>query len=136
FHWGAMADKYDGAVHHTPVRNVTLAMPEALGVVGVVCPDEAPLLGLVSLLGPLLATGNRVVVVPSERHPLAATDLYQILDTSDIPGGVVNIVTGLRSELAATLAEHDDIAAIWYAGPAEGAAKIERASVGNLKQTF
>jgi aldehyde dehydrogenase (NAD+) len=136
FHWGAMADKYDGAVHHAPVRNVTLAMPEALGVVGVVCPDEAPLLGLVSLLGPLLATGNRVVVVPSERHPLAATDLYQILDTSDVPGGVVNIVTGLRSELATTLAEHDDIAAVWYAGPADGAAQIERASVGNLKQTF
>ncbi len=136
FYYAAWADKYDGAVHQTPVRNVTLAMPEALGVMGVVCPDDAPLLALVSLVAPAVVMGNRVVVVPSERYPLAATDLYQVLDTSDVPGGVVNIVTGERDALAQTLARHDDVDALWYVGSAEGSRVVERESVGNLKQTW
>ena len=136
FYYAAWADKYDGAVHHTPVRNVTLAMPETLGVMGIVCPDDAPLLALVSLVAPAVAMGNRVVVVPSERHPLAATDLYQVLDTSDVPGGVVNIVTGERDALTETLARHDDVDALWYVGSAEGGRMVERESVGNLKQTW
>src|SRR5690606_15750415 len=89
FHWAAWADKWDGAVHRTPLRNVTLAMPEALGVVGLVCPAEAPLLGLLGTAAPLLALGNRVLAVPSARHPLIATDLYQVLDTSDLPAGAL-----------------------------------------------
>ncbi|HVS01736.1 MAG TPA: aldehyde dehydrogenase family protein [Thermoanaerobaculia bacterium] len=136
FAYAAWADKFDGAVHHTPFRNVTLAMPEALGVVGVVCPDEAPLLAFVSLVAPAVAMGNRVVAIPSQTHPLAATDLYQVFDTSDLPGGVVNIVTGERDTLARVLAEHDEVAAVWYFGPAAGCAMVERASVGNLKQTW
>ncbi|HLL81723.1 MAG TPA: aldehyde dehydrogenase family protein, partial [Longimicrobium sp.] len=102
--YGAWADKWDGAVHGTPFRNVTLAMHEPIGVVAIACPDEAPLLGFVSLVAPAIAMGNSVVVIPSERHPLAATDFYQLLDTSDVPGGVVNIVTGRRDELSETLA--------------------------------
>jgi len=136
FYYAAYADKYDGAVHHTPVRNVTLAMPEPLGVLGLVCPDEAPLLALISLVAPAVAMGNRVVVVPSERYPLLATDLYQVLDTSDVPGGVVNIVTGPRDVLSKVLAQHDDMDALWYVGSAEGSAVVERDSVGNLKQTW
>ena len=136
FYYAAWADKYDGAVHQTPVRNVTLAMPEPLGVMGLVCPDDAPLLALVSLVAPAVAMGNRVVVVPSTRYPLAATDLYQVLDTSDVPGGVVNIVTGERDVLAQTLARHDDVDALWYVGSAEGSEVVERESVGNLKQTW
>ena len=136
FYYAAWADKYDGAVHHTPVRNVTLAMPEPLGVMGLVCSDDAPLLALVSFVAPAVAMGNRVVVVPSTRHPLAATDLYQVLDTSDVPGGVVNIVTGERDALAGTLARHDDVDALWYVGSAEGSRMVERESVGNLKQTW
>ena len=136
FYYAAWADKFDGAVHHTPVRNVTLAMPEPLGVMGLVCPDDAPLLALVSLVAPAVAMGNRVVAVPSTRYPLAATDLYQVLDTSDVPGGVVNIVTGERDVLAGTLARHDDVDALWYVGSAEGSAIVERESVGNLKQTW
>lgn len=132
----AWTDKYDGAVHHTPLRNVTLALPEPLGVLGIVCPDDAPLLGCVALLAPAIAMGNAVVLVPSERHPLSATDLYQVLDTSDVPAGVVNIVTGAREALTRVLAEHNDVDAVWYAGPAAGAALVERASVGNLKQTW
>jgi aldehyde dehydrogenase (NAD+) len=136
FHWAAWADKWDGRVHHTPYRNVTLAMPEPVGVLGIVCPDTPALLGLVSLIGPAVAMGNPVVVVPSERYPLAATDLYQVLDTSDVPAGVVNIVTGRRDELAEVLARHDDVDAVWYCGPAEGGAAVERWSVGNMKRTW
>jgi aldehyde dehydrogenase (NAD+) len=136
FTWAAWADKYDGAVHHTPMRSVTLAMPEALGVVGVVCPDEAPLLSLVSLVLPAIAMGNAVVAVPSEAVPLLATDLYQVLETSDVPGGIVNLVTGLRSELLAPLAGHDDVDAIWVHATQAEAGEAERLSTGNMKRTW
>ncbi|HET7230944.1 MAG TPA: aldehyde dehydrogenase family protein [Longimicrobium sp.] len=134
--YGAWADKYDGDVHATPFRMVTLAMKEPIGVVGVACPDEAPLLGFVSLVAPLIAMGNTVVAIPSERWPLAATDFYQVLDTSDVPGGVINIVTGKRDELAQTLAGHDDVDSMWYFGGAEGSEMVERLSAGNMKRTF
>ena len=123
-------------MHATPSRNVTLAMNEPIGVMGLLCPDEAPLLGFVSLVAPCIALGNAVVVVPSERWPLAATDFYQVLETSDLPGGVVNIVTGDRDELAETLAGHDDVDAVWYFGGAEGSALVERLSAGNMKRTW
>ena len=136
FTYAAWADKWDGNVHHTPFRNVTLAMPEALGVIGIVCADEAPLLGFVSAVAPAIALGNAVVVVPSEKHPLAATDLYQVFDTSDLPAGVVNIITGLRSELTETLAAHDDVDGIWYFPADGGAEQVERLSAGNMKRTW
>jgi aldehyde dehydrogenase (NAD+) len=136
FTYAAWADKWDGRVHHTPFRNVTLAMPEPLGVMGIACPTEWPLLGFLSTVIPPVAMGNAVVAVPSERWPLLATDLYQVLDTSDLPGGVLNIVTGPREELAAVLAAHDDVDAMWYWGSAEGGAAVERLSAGNLKQTW
>ncbi|NBC95831.1 MAG: aldehyde dehydrogenase family protein, partial [Deinococcus-Thermus bacterium] len=136
FAYAAWADKMDGDVHAVPVRAVTLAMKEPHGVVGVACPDEAPLLALVSLAAPLLALGNRVVAVPSPRWPLAATDLYQVLDTSDLPGGALNLVTGARDELSRVLAGHDEVQAMWYVGGAEGGAEVERLSAGNLKPTW
>jgi aldehyde dehydrogenase (NAD+) len=134
--YAAHADKYDGRVHSTVARHVTLAMNEPWGVMGLCCPDEAPLLAFVSVVAPALAMGNRVVVTPSPAHPLLATDFYQVLDTSDVPGGVVNIVTGNREALARTLAEHDDVEALWYFGTEEGSAEVERASAGNLKATW
>ena len=134
FWYAAQADKYDGRVHATKSRHVTLAMNEPFGVMGLLCPDEMPLLGLVSLVMPAIAMGNRVVVAPSPHKPLAATDLYQVLDTSDVPGGVVNIVTGARDELAKTLAEHDEVAALWYFG--SDVKMVEAASAGNLKPTW
>ena len=136
FSYAAWADKYDGAVHHTPLRNVTIAMPEAIGVIGIVCPEEKPLLGAIAMLAPAIAMGNAIILVPSERYPLAATDLYQVLDTSDVPGGVVNIVTGERDVLAKTLAEHMDVDVIWYTGPQSGRSMVETASAGNLKRTW
>jgi len=111
-------------------------MPEPLGVMGVVCPPEAPLLAFVSLVGAAIAMGNRVVAVPSQRCPLAAVDLYQVFDTSDLPGGAVNIVTGIADELAEVLASHDGVDALWYHGSANGSATVERQSIGNLKQTW
>ncbi len=136
FTYAAWADKHDGAVHDVPIRGVALAMHEPIGVVGIGCPDPYPLLGLVSLVGPLLATGNRAVVVPSERFPLSATDFYSVLETSDVPAGVVNLVTGNRDGLTKVLAEHDDIEAVWYFGSQSGAAAVEKASAANLKRTW
>ena len=134
--YAAWADKYDGLVHHTPYRNVTLAMPEPMGVLAVVCPDGWPLLGFVSTVLPAVAMGNTVVAIPSTRAPLPVTDLYQVLDTSDMPGGVVNIVTGPSDELARVLAAHDDVDGIWYFGSAEVSAEVERLSTGNMKLTW
>jgi len=136
FSYGAWADRYDGAVHTPPLRGVALAMHEPIGVVGVACPDEAPLLAFISLVAPLIAMGNRVVAIPSERHPLAATDLYQVLETSDVPAGVVNIVTGGRNALVKVLAEHDDVDALWVFGSKEASATAEKLSAGNLKRTL
>jgi len=136
FTYAAWADKWEGRVHRTPFRNVTLAMPEPWGVMGVVCPDEAPLLSFVSLIAPTMAMGNTVVAVPSERFPLLATDLYQVLETSDVPAGVVNIVTGAREELVPVLADHDDLPALWHFGPSSLAADVERRSAGNMKWTW
>jgi aldehyde dehydrogenase (NAD+) len=136
YSYAAWADKYDGRVHHTPFRNVTLAMPEPIGVLGVVCPEAPALLGFLSAVLPAVAMGNTVVAVPSGRAPLAATDLYQVLDTSDVPDGVINIVTGVPDELAAVLAAHDDVDGMWYFGTAEGSAAVERLSAGNMKRTW
>ncbi len=134
--YAAHADKYDGNVHHTTSRNVTLAMPEALGVMGIVCPNHSPLLSFISTVIPAIAMGNRVIVIPSETAPLSATDLYQVMDTSDVPGGVINIVTGKQDELAAVLADHDDVDGLWYFGTKEGSKKIEHAAAENMKRTW
>lgn len=136
FYWAAWADKYDGRVHSTQGAQVTLAMKEPFGVMGVICPEEAPLLGFLSTVLPAIAMGNRVVAVPSQGAPLAALEFHQVLDTSDVPGGVVNIVTGARAELAQTLAAHDDVAAIWAFADPETCAMVERQSAGNLKPVW
>ncbi len=136
FYYAGFADKYDGAVHATKTRFVTLAMNEPWGLMGIVCPDEAPLLGFVSLVMPAIAMGNCVVVAPSAAHPLSATDFYSVLDTSDVPGGVVNIVTGESEALAKVLADHDGVDALWYVGSSEGAKAVEAASAANLKATW
>jgi aldehyde dehydrogenase (NAD+) len=136
FFYAGFADKFDGAVHSTRARFVTLAMNEPWGVMGIVCPSEAPLLAFVSLVMPAIAVGNCVVAAPSASHPLSATDFYSVLDTSDVPPGVVNIVTGEANALAKTLAEHDGVDALWYVGGAAGAKAVETLSAGNLKATW
>ncbi|SFZ84325.1 aldehyde dehydrogenase (NAD+) [Devosia enhydra] len=136
FAFAGWADKYDGAVHNPPMRAIAAAMIEPLGVLGIVAPERWPLLGSVALLAPALAMGNTVVLVPSEAAPLSATDLYQVLETSDMPSGVVNIVTGEARAMAKTLAEHDGVDGLWAFGSAELSAMVEKASTGNLKQVW
>ncbi len=136
FSYAAWTDKFDGAVHYPPFRNVALAMHEPVGTVGIACPGNAPLLGLLSLVLPAIAVGNTVVAIPSESYPLIAGDLYQVLETSDLPGGVINIVTGRQAELVKVLAEHDDVDSIWCFGSDELASSAKACSIGNLKQVF
>jgi aldehyde dehydrogenase (NAD+) len=136
FSYAAWADKFDGAVHNPPFRNISIAMNEPVGTVGVVCPANAPLLGFFSLVLPLIAAGNTVVAIPSEPYPLIAGDLYQVFETSDLPGGVVNLVTGRASELLKVLAEHDDLDALWCFGDETLCATAKALSAGNLKQTW
>ena len=136
FAFAGWADKYDGAVHNPPTRSMVVAMVEPIGVIGITAPDEAPLLGAISLLAPAIAMGNTTVLVPSEHAPLAMTDFYQVMDTSDLPGGVVNIVTGEKDSLTKTLVEHDGVDAHFYAGDAAGGKLVEQMSIHNLKQTW
>ncbi|TLP65891.1 aldehyde dehydrogenase family protein [Parasedimentitalea maritima] len=132
----AWADKYDGQVHNVPIRGVALAMKEPSGVIGALCADEAPLLGLVSVMAPAIAMGNRVVLAASQPFPLAATDFYQVLDTSDVPAGVVNILTGSHTEVAKPLAAHLNVDAVWSFSSSDLSSTIEAASAGNLKRTW
>ncbi|WP_282052177.1 aldehyde dehydrogenase family protein [Phaeobacter inhibens] len=132
----AWADKYDGQAHGVPIRGVALAMKEPVGVIGALCADEAPLLGLVSVMAPAIAMGNRVVLAASEAYPLSATDFYQVLETSDLPGGVVNILTGRHAEMASPLASHLNVDAVWSFSSSDLSAMIEEASAGNLKRTW
>ena len=135
FTYAAWADKYEGAAKPVPIRGLALALPEPIGVIAALCPDEAPLLGLISAMAPAIAMGNTCVLIPSDPFPLSATDFYQILETSDVPAGVVNIVTGAHAELAKPLAGHMDVDAIW-AFDSSPATLIERESSGNLKRTW
>ncbi|WP_299400909.1 aldehyde dehydrogenase family protein [uncultured Roseobacter sp.] len=136
FTYAAWADKYDGQVHGVPIRGVALAMKEPVGVIGAICPNEAPLLGLISCMAPAMAMGNRVVLSASEPFPLAATDFVQILETSDVPAGVVNILTGSHADIAPHMAAHMDIDAVWSFGDKGLSGQIEKASASNLKRTW
>jgi len=136
FTYAAWADKWDGAVHHTPIRGVTLAMNEPVGVLGIATPDDFPLLGFVSLVAPAIAVGNTTIVIPSEPSPLAATEFYTVLETSDVPDGVINVITGAKDPLAKVLADHDDVDGIWYFGTAAGVKAVELASAANMKRTW
>lgn len=136
FTYAAWADKFDGQVRSVPIRGAALAMREPCGVIGAFCPDDVPLLGLVSLMAPAIAMGNRVVLVASEPFPLAATDFYQVLDTSDVPGGVVNILSGSHADLAETLASHMNVDSVWSFSSTDLSGVIETAAAGNLKRTW
>lgn len=136
FTYAAWADKYGGTVQETTLRGITVAVYEPIGVIGIACPDEFPLLGFISLMAPAIARGNTVVMIPSQASPLSATDFYQVLDTSDVPPGVVNIVTGDRDHLIKTLIEHEDVDSAWYFGSAEGSYHVEFESAANMKRTF
>ncbi len=136
FYYAGMADKFEGRVHQPPARAVTLALHEPVGVIGIVASDDAPLLGFISLVAPALAMGNTVVAVPSQRYPLLATDLYQVIEYSDVPAGAINIVTGKTAELAGVLAKHDDVDGFWVVADADICKMAEAQSIGNLKRVW
>ena len=136
FYWAALADKAGGSLQETTLRGLVCAIHEPVGVIGIACPDDAPLLAFVSLIAPAIARGNTVICIPSPRYPLCATDLYQVFDTSDLPAGVVNIVTGERDHLVKTLVEHDDVDSLWYFGDAEGSRQVETRSRHNIKRAW
>jgi aldehyde dehydrogenase (NAD+) len=136
FTHAAWADKYGGSIQETTLRGITVAVNEPVGVIGIACPDEYPLLSFVSLMAPAIARGNTVIMIPSQKYPLSATDFYQVLDTSDVPAGVVNIVTGDRDHLTKTLIQHEDVDAVWYFGNAEGCYHVELESAVNVKRTW
>ncbi|MEJ6390726.1 aldehyde dehydrogenase family protein [Gymnodinialimonas ulvae] len=136
FTYAAFADKYDGAAKGVPIRGIALAMHEPVGTIAALAPDDAPLLGSATLLAAALSMGNRMVLVPSQAAPLTVTDLYQVLDTSDVPGGVVNIVTGRHADLAPTLASHANVDALWSFSPHADPTAMEKGSAQNLKRTW
>ncbi|RAQ98313.1 aldehyde dehydrogenase family protein [Thermogemmatispora tikiterensis] len=136
FSYAAWCDKFEGSIHRPPLRGLVLAVREPVGVIGMACPDEFPLLGFLSLVAPALAMGNTLVVIPSPQAPLSATDCYQVFETSDVPAGAVNIVTGEREPLVQVLAEHEDVEAVWYFGSAEGSKRVELAAASNMKRTW
>ncbi len=136
FTYAAWADKFDGQAHGVPIRGVALAMREPVGVIGAFCDDELPLLGLVSVMASAMAMGNRAVLVASEPYPLEALDFVQVLETSDVPAGVVNVLTGSHAELAKPLASHMDVDAIWSFSSSDISGEIEAQSAGNLKRTW
>ena len=136
FTYAAWADKHDGAVRGVPLRGMALSMREPVGVIAALCADEAPLLGLISVLGAALSMGNRAVCVASEPYPLIALDFVQVLETSDVPPGVANILTGAHSDLCGPLATHADIEALWSFSSSDLSAQIERDSAQSLKRTW
>lgn len=136
FHWGAYCDKFGGSVQETTLYGATVKIHEPVGVIGIACPDNYPLLGFVSLFAPAVVRGNTIVIIPSEKYPLSALDLYQIFDTSDLPGGVVNIITGDRDHLTKYIAEHQDVQSMWYFGSALGSKYVEYISAENVKRTW
>lgn len=136
--WADKIGSIAGSANPVSGPYFNLSTPEPTGVVGIIAPDS-PLLGLVSVVAPAIATGNTCVVVASEPAPLAAITLAEVLATSDVPGGIVNILTGRRSELAPWLASHMDVNAIdltGMAGDPDSAAALERAAADNLKRVL
>ncbi|MEC7206880.1 MAG: aldehyde dehydrogenase family protein, partial [Pseudomonadota bacterium] len=136
FSFASWADKFDGAVHQAPIRANTIALNEPVGVIGVICPNLAPLASFVTLIAAALCQGNRLVVIPSENFPLPAVDMYQIFDTSDVPSAAINIVTGKHKELIKTLSEHNAVDGIWNFGDPKYESDIDIASISNLKQIW
>ncbi|KAF5883230.1 aldehyde dehydrogenase family 16 member A1, partial [Clarias magur] len=117
--WAAQCDKQNGHVPLLPQSGSALSTPEALGVVGVVLPDTKPLLSMVTVLGATVSVGNAIVMVPSEKFPLPTLDFIPVLQASDIPAGVVSIISGGKEQLTQALANHNEIQAVWYWGSAE-----------------
>jgi acyl-CoA reductase-like NAD-dependent aldehyde dehydrogenase len=135
--WSDKIHHVIGTVNPVAGPYFDFTFPEPTGVVGVVAPEEPALLGLVSRLAPVIVSGNTAVVLSSERMPLPAVTLCEVLATSDVPGGVVNVLTGLKKELIPWLASHMDVNAMDLTGvPEHLVAEVEATAAGNVKRTI
>lgn len=134
--WAARCDKEQGGTPFPPQSGSALSTPEALGVLGVILPNSKPLLSLVSVLGAAVAMGNAIIMVPSEKYPLPALQFSQVLQASDLPGGLVSIITGGRDQLTQALANHSVIQGIWYWGSKEGCQFLQYCCVSPLKRLW
>jgi aldehyde dehydrogenase (NAD+) len=135
-HYAAWADKFDGQVHQAPMRGLVYTRNEPLGACGVFAPTAPSLAGFLGACLPLMAMGSPVVAVASEQAPLAAMELVRIIEASDVPAGVWNVLTGVHSELEPTLGDHLGLSSVWHFGSVEGGQRIQKLSAGNLKQTW
>ncbi len=139
-YYAGWADKYAQIAGSTnPVAGpyFTFSLPEPTGVVGLIAPQDSSLLGLVSVLAPALTTGNTTVLIASETRPLPAVSLGEVLATSDVPGGVVNLLTGFTAELAPWLAGHRDVNALDLSGVSEDERPaLQRAAADNVKRVY
>ncbi|MBM2577315.1 aldehyde dehydrogenase family protein [Jannaschia sp. Os4] len=136
FRWAGWADKNDGRTVQVPMRGLAVSQNVPVGVIGALAPEDAPLAGLCRIVGAALSMGNRLVLVASETAPLVATDFYQVLETSDVPAGVVNVLTGDHADLAPHLAGHYGVDAVWSFSEADLSAVVEREAARDLKRTW
>ena len=135
FYFASMADKFEGNIHNPPMRGLTLAVKESIGVVASIMNDHQPLLSISTVISSLFANGNASIVVPSEKTSLIATSLYQVFETSDIPPGSINILTTKTNEINDTLSQHENIDGIWaFSGDAKVRSSIISGAVFNLKR--
>jgi len=135
FYYASMADKFEGQIHNPPMRGLTLAMKEPLGVIASILNNNLPLLNLITVVGSIFSTGNSNIVVPGQKTSLIATELYQVFDTSDVPDGYINILTSKENALTSTLSLHENIDGIWYFGKDKSAkSDLIRNTVSNLKR--
>ena len=136
FTYAAWSDKYGGTVQETTLRGITVAVNEPIGVIGIACPDEYAIAWICLVDGSSDCTRQYGGDDSQPKIPILRTDFYQVLDTSDVPGGVVNIVTGDRDHLMKTLVQHEDVDSVWYFGSAEGSYHVENESAANMKRTW
>ena len=137
FYYGAMADKFEGSIHNPPIRGLTLAVKEPIGVVANILNDDFPLLSLITTLGANFAAGNASIIVPGQNTSLLATELYQLLETSDVPAGYINILTTKQNSLNKILAEHENIDGIWYFSESNNERlKVIQSTTSNLKRSW
>jgi len=136
-HYAGWADKYEqllGSVNPVATAHFNFTVTEPMGVVGVIAPDSPPLLGLLSMVAPVIACGNTVVALASEKVPYPAVLLGEMLATSDLPGGVVNILTGFRRELVPTFATHAHLRAIYAAVEGEDRRALRLGAAESVKR--
>ena len=135
FYYASMADKFEGLIHNPPMRGLTMAVKEPIGVITSILDDNQPLLSLSTVMSSVFANGNTNIIVPSEQTALIATSMYQVFDTSDVPAGYINMLTAKQNELNLTLAQHENIDGIWaFSEDAKTRSSIIKETAFNLKR--